>query len=111
MIVMVVIVGFAAGFGGEELAESALGLLIVFYLLLIALALAANALLICDGICRYMLFDFLVPEKAIKYMLLSYMVPFAYPICLFLCRNSTVGVPVSEVSPPSYEPPATPDPF
>ena len=35
----------------------------------------------------FKIFESTVPDKALKYFLISLVVPFAAPICLFLCRN------------------------
>jgi len=47
----------------------------------------ATALQIITYICFFKIFESTVPEKALKYFLLSLLLPLAQPICLFLCRN------------------------
>ena len=44
-------------------------------------------------ICTFKLFESTVPEKAVKYLILSILVPLASPICLFRCRNQGYSNP------------------
>ncbi|MBQ8558733.1 MAG: hypothetical protein IJ439_01970 [Tyzzerella sp.] len=71
---------------GPEVTEM-IGGLIVVYAALIVVALVAAALQTCNAICLYKIFESTVPEKSLKYMLLSILVPLAEAICLLKCRH------------------------
>ena len=58
---------------------------ITFFAVMISVL--AMALTACNYICMFKIFESTVPHKALKYFLLSLLVPFAYAICLFLSRN------------------------
>lgn len=73
---------------------------IVLYILMIISMLVAVAWSMCRAICIYKIFEALCPEKAVKYILLSLLVPLAMAICLLKIKNSTVGIP----QPPVYIP-------
>lgn len=72
---------------GEDIAVEMLGGLVVFYVLLIAVIVVMAALQALTYVCVYKIFESTVAEKALKYFLIYLLVPFAAPICLFLCRN------------------------
>lgn len=95
--------GFAMAFGGT----SAAGLVILLVPVLIIYALSVTANSLCTIICTYKIFEELTPEKAIKYILLTILVPLGGPICMFIASKSMIGVPV--YYPPYYPPqPAAP---
>lgn len=57
------------------------------YILVLIAALIASAQNICNTICLYKIYESTVPEKSVKYLLLSLLVPLAKGICLLRCRN------------------------
>ena len=57
------------------------------YVLVLAAAMVAAANNVCNMICLYKTFESTVPEKSVKYLLLSLLVPVAKSICLLRCRN------------------------
>ncbi len=57
------------------------------YVLVLAAAMVAAANNVCNMICLYKTFESTVPEKSVKYLLLSLLVPLAKSICLLKCRN------------------------
>ena len=61
------------------------------------LILSTMALGVCQIVCMYKAFEETVPEKAVKYMLLSVLVPLAYGICLIRCARQ--AQPVAEERP------------
>ena len=67
--------------------DNILALTMPFYLLMIPAMLLTVAFSACLSICYYKLFEEAVPEKAVKYLLLSLMVPLADGICLLKIRN------------------------
>lgn len=68
----------------------------IFFAAYIPLGLAALALAACYPVCCYKVFEEIVPEKAVKYLLLSYLVPLAFGICLIRCGRVPL-MPVAEV--------------
>lgn len=76
---------------GEGIADGAIGaaviFLVLFYIGVFVAALVAMAYTICQYICIYKLYEDLVPEKALKYMLLHCIVPLAGPILLLKCSK------------------------
>ncbi|MDO4608412.1 MAG: hypothetical protein Q4B40_04390 [Clostridia bacterium] len=78
-----------------------------FFAAYIALILCSVAVSFIALVCYYKLFESTVPEKALKYFLLSFLCPFAAPICLFLCRNKGYEVPNPYIyqTPPTNIPP------
>ncbi len=74
-------------------AAIALVLGMVFAFAFIPVIMVATALQIINYICFFKIFESTVPEKALKYFLLTLLVPLAQPICLFLCRNKGYAHP------------------
>ena len=79
--------------GDEDMFASMCGILVAFYIALILVVVVSTAAAALQYICIYKLYEELVPEKAIKYFLISLLVPLGQAICLTKCKNSTVGVP------------------
>lgn len=71
----------------EPPTEEWFAFFLIFYVLLLIAAVVAMAASIIRYICIFKIFESTVEKKAVKYLLLSLMVPLAEPICLFLCRN------------------------
>ncbi len=67
--------------------DTAVAIVLIVFSSFIPIMIIATALQIITYICFFKIFESTVPEKALKYFLLSLLVPFAQPICLFLCRN------------------------
>lgn len=68
-------------------------------------AIAASAATVCQWICQFKFFESCRPKDALKFTLLSILVPFAQPICMMCCRNYDLGMPQ-----PQYYPPYPPQP-
>lgn len=86
---------------GEEIVGEVIGAILPPYLGLIVSVFAAAAMQACQTVCTYKVFETTVPEKALRYFLISVLVPLGSPICLMKCRNSLNGVPVP---PPTFVP-------
>ena len=67
--------------------ETSLAIVLVVFSACVPIMIIATALQILTYICFFKIFESTVPEKALKYFLLSLLVPLAQPICLFICRN------------------------
>lgn len=78
-------------------------LIIVFVILFVITIMVLSASQVLSTICQYKIYESTVPEKALKYMIISLLVPLGSSICLFLCRNSGY-----EVQPPYYQMPQPP---
>ncbi len=110
-IAMIIIVIFMIGSQERpSLFDANIGALvagILFFVAYIALILCSIAVSFVALVCYYKLFESTVPEKALKYFLLSMLCPFAAPICLFLCRNKGYEVPNPYIyqTPPTDIPP------
>ena len=72
--------------------------------LMILGAIAASAAAVCQWICQFKFFESCRPKDALKFTLLSILVPFARPICLMCCRNYDLGMPQQPQQPyyPTY---------
>ena len=64
-----------------------IALIIGMYIAFFAILIPAAALGACTYVCMYKIFESTVPEKSLKYFLLSILVPFASVVCLWRCRN------------------------
>ena len=60
---------------------------VTLYVLLIAAALLMSAWSLLRMICTYKIYEIIVPEKAIKYMILSVIVPLGAGVCLLKAKN------------------------
>lgn len=81
-----------------------MGLIVFMYIAVIAASIALTALTALKHICLYKVFESTVPEKSLKYMLFSLLVPLAGSICLLKCRY--LGYPEPEYfgqTPPTRE--------
>ncbi len=67
----------------EEVFSSAAGM----FVSAIIASLATTALRGCSMVCLYKVYESTVPEKAVKYFLISLLVPLGQPICLLLCSS------------------------
>lgn len=73
--------------------EAAISMVLGVFAAFIPTMMVAAALQIINYICFFKIFESTVTEKALKYFLLTLFVPFAQPICLFLCRNKGYAHP------------------
>lgn len=64
-----------------------LAVFIPSYIIILGAALCAMALVACQSVCLFKIFESTVPEKAIKYLILSMLVPLAEAICLLRCAD------------------------
>lgn len=67
--------------------EAVLVPLIIVYVLLLVAALLVCAANILKVICTYKLYESIVPQKAIKYMVVSIIVPLGNAVCLMKAKN------------------------
>ncbi len=64
-----------------------LGVFVPSYIIILAAALCAMALVACQSVCLFKIYESTVPEKAVKYLILSMLVPLAEAICLLRCAD------------------------
>lgn len=99
--------GGAPTVGDEEAFGLVFGVLwgvILAFMVLMVVGMASSVL---QCVCLYKLYEELVPEKAVKYFLISLLVPLGQAICLTKCKNNTVGVPepiAAHVTATRYQP-------
>lgn len=87
----------------EAAAAIPMALCVLGFIVLLVASAASIAYAASKCICIFKLFESIVPEKALKYFLLSILVPLAYPICLLKCRNKGYSVPEQVQQTPAYE--------
>lgn len=73
---------------------------IVLYVIMIIALMALAALQFCYYICVFKIFESTVPEKALKYLIISVLVPLGLPICLLRCKDKGYSVCAEPVSVP-----------
>ena len=78
-----------------------IGFAIPMYLLLFVMAFAGIAQQMCRGICLFKIYEEIAPTKAVKYIILSCIVPLAEAICLKKCQKKYDEEMVYEYAPPS----------
>ncbi len=76
------------------------GFILMYGLLIVSMAVAVSWSM-CRMVCIYKIFEALVPQKAVKYLLLGLIVPLAMAICLMKIKDSPVGVPQAFVPAPA----------
>ncbi len=76
----------------------------IFVVMMVILAIALYGILILETImattysmvlllCVYKIYEAMVPERSVKYLLISLLVPAGQGFCLFACRKNTAGIP------------------
>lgn len=88
---------------GQALATGVIIGMVIGY---VALIVACIAYMPCYAVCVYKIYEELMPEKAVKYLLLSFLVPLAVGICMLRCGR----LPVEEF-PVGIEAPRAEDGF
>lgn len=82
--------------------EWALGLILPLIVLYFVSVFISLVYLVCSYICTYKVFESTVPEKSLKYFIISAIVPLGSGICLMLCRNKGYGKEATPQSPVYY---------
>lgn len=106
LFVMFFVIGFQAADGAEPEVATVLTFLAWIMVLYVFMFLALGAVASCQTVCFYKIYEELVPEKALKYFLLSILVPLASGICLMKCAKSPNGVPLDPIYQNPVETPA-----
>lgn len=81
----------------NEFATATMIMFFIFYVFIIIAAMVSVVNQAISFVCLYKIFEKTVPEKSLKYLILSILVPFATGICLMKCYPQTTG-PVSKIS-------------
>ena len=80
---------FAAAFSsGGDLDTWVIAPLVVLYLILLVAALLMCACAVLKMICTYKVYESIVPEKAIKYMIVSAVVPLGAGVCMLKTKKA-----------------------
>ncbi len=85
----------------EYMPEDIIVPAIIILCILILAMIAASALSMVQYICFFKIFESTLPEKAVKYLILSILVPMAYAFCLRNCADK--GYPFLETEPSCQE--------
>lgn len=83
-----IIMAIISSDGNGELSVVAMAFLILFYILYFVSILAISVWSVFFLVCHYKIFEALAPEKSLKYMILSILVPFAGAILLLKCEKT-----------------------
>ncbi len=105
LFVMAFVIGVQVADGAEPDVATVLTFFCWIFILYFVLILAAVALSACQTVCFYKIYEELVPEKALKYFLLSLLVPLAGGICLIKCAKSPIGVTLDPIYQNPFETP------
>ena len=71
----------------EYMLSAGIPMLLLFVVVYIAAIICLAALQILSYICYFKLYESTVPEKAVKYLLISLLVPLGMPICLYRAKD------------------------
>lgn len=77
----------AAELGGGAVSTFFAVVLMVSYVGYALIAIATATLNVLKSICVYKIYEWIAPKKALKYILISLLVPFGKAICLYKCSN------------------------
>lgn len=116
IIFVIMVIGIeTAGLGMEAfMLSTGIGAILVFLIVYIAAIICLTALQFLTYICYFKLFESTVTEKAVKYLLISLLVPFGMPICLYRAKDKGyMNIPQflqQPVTAPVAEQPATEEP-
>ncbi len=87
-----------------------IGTMIAFYGVAVIASIASSALMVCQYICIYKIYESAVGQKALKYFLLTLFVPFANLVCISICANRVQEIyPVQLAQPVQPEEPEQPE--
>lgn len=75
------------GINESDITAGFIGTLLFFYIVLIIFMVIATILSVIYYICMYKIFESTVPDKSVKYLILSLVVPLASGICILKCRD------------------------
>ena len=76
--------------------EELIKILAIFYLVMIVLIIVSIVLMACQIVCLYKVFEAEKPQKAVKYLFLSLLVPLAQAICLLKCAGKPAEIQLAE---------------
>ena len=71
----------------DESVSLGVAFIVALYAIMFLLSALGVAAQICAMICTYKIYESTVPTKALKYLLITLLVPLGNAICLFKCRN------------------------
>lgn len=75
----------------EELPEAAMGTFIIFMIIILLLVVVLSLIMVAmqalNSIAIYKTFESIAPKKAIKYLILSLILPLAEGICMLKCKK------------------------
>ena len=99
-----------------KLGEAIMGPAVGIVLLALVLASVAIINMVFGFIALHDIYKSCDPRNATLFLVLSILIGYAQPVCLFVCRNKDFGMPMRQASQPAYQPyrpiygqPATPE--
>jgi len=92
--VIAVVLGISGGIVNVILSI----VLVITYIGYIFAAIAVMALNVLRAICIYKIYESTVPEKSLKYMVLSLVVPLGGAICLYKCKDKGYPEPTDYIN-------------
>lgn len=89
IIFVIMVIGIETANLGMEafMLSSGIGMALLFIVVYIAAIICLTALQFLTYICYFKLYESTVTEKAVKYLLISLLVPFGMPICLYRAKD------------------------
>lgn len=89
IVFVIMVIGIETANLGMEafMLSSGIGMALLFIVVYIAAIICLTALQFLTYICYFKLFESTVTEKAVKYLLISLLVPFGMPICLYRAKD------------------------
>ena len=75
------------GINESDITAGFIGTFLFLYIVLIIFMVIATILSVIYYICMYKIFESTVPDKSVKYLILSLVVPLASGICILKCRD------------------------
>ena len=90
---------FDSNYFFERLIGSGIALILIVMILTIVLIAVLVTFLVFYSICLFKTFNSAVPDRAVAYLILSLLVPFAEPICVAKAANADCYMSVDPVSP------------
>ena len=91
MLVVAVVTGLSVAGKAEPSEEMMLAMMGGIFAAYIPMLVGVMVYLPCYYVCIYKVFEETAPEKAVKYLLLSVLVPLAFGICLMNCARRPVA--------------------
>lgn len=88
MYIAIIVMTVVTSYGGGVYDDDTIFVFIGTYASIFVLAFAASAYEVCSAICLFKIYESTESKKAVKYIILSMIVPLAHGICMLKVKNS-----------------------